>query len=79
MGAKSKIEWTDATWNPVRGCSLVNAGCTNCYAMARHIGTADISQNTIQTSEDETGFTHSKRKDGTEWRVEFEKINQGAM
>jgi protein gp37 len=27
------IEWTDATWSPVRGCSLVSAGCTNCYAM----------------------------------------------
>jgi protein gp37 len=33
MGDHSKIEWTDATWNPVRGCSLVSAGCTNCYAM----------------------------------------------
>ena len=33
MGDKTKIEWTDATWNPVRGCSLVSAGCTNCYAM----------------------------------------------
>jgi protein gp37 len=27
------IEWTDVTWNPVRGCSLVSPGCTNCYAM----------------------------------------------
>lgn len=33
MGDKSKIEWTDATWNPVRGCSLVSEGCRNCYAM----------------------------------------------
>ncbi len=31
--AKSRIEWTDRTWNPVRGCSLVSPGCTNCYAM----------------------------------------------
>ena len=31
--AKSSIEWTDATWNPVAGCSIVSAGCTNCYAM----------------------------------------------
>lgn len=30
---QSSIEWTDATWNPTRGCSLVSAGCTNCYAM----------------------------------------------
>lgn len=27
------IEWTDETWNPVRGCSRVSAGCDNCYAM----------------------------------------------
>lgn len=29
----SKIEWTDATWNPVVGCQIVSPGCTNCYAM----------------------------------------------
>jgi protein gp37 len=29
----SKIEWTDATWNIVTGCSVVSPGCTNCYAM----------------------------------------------
>ncbi|HQQ75743.1 MAG TPA: phage Gp37/Gp68 family protein [Thermoanaerobaculia bacterium] len=28
----SKIEWTDRTWNPVRGCSRVSEGCRNCYA-----------------------------------------------
>ena len=27
------IEWTDATWNPVAGCTIVSPGCTNCYAM----------------------------------------------
>lgn len=32
MGEKSKIEWTDATWNPVRGCTKVSPGCTHCYA-----------------------------------------------
>lgn len=31
--AESQIEWTDATWNPVAGCSLASNGCTNCYAM----------------------------------------------
>ena len=31
--AETHIEWTDATWNPVAGCSIVTAGCTNCYAM----------------------------------------------
>lgn len=33
MSTKTTIEWTDATWNPVRGCSVVSAGCKNCYAM----------------------------------------------
>jgi protein gp37 len=32
MSSHSKIEWTDATWNPVRGCSKVSAGCAHCYA-----------------------------------------------
>jgi protein gp37 len=31
--ADSSIEWTDWTWNPVAGCTLISAGCTNCYAM----------------------------------------------
>lgn len=32
MSDNSKIEWTDATWNPVRGCSKVSPGCQHCYA-----------------------------------------------
>lgn len=32
MGDKTGIEWTDATWNPIRGCSRVSEGCRNCYA-----------------------------------------------
>lgn len=31
--AETQIEWTDSTWNPVAGCSIVSAGCTHCYAM----------------------------------------------
>ncbi len=41
VGAQSKIEWTDATWNPVMGCTPVSGGCKNCYArsmMARFAG-----------------------------------------
>ena len=33
MAQLSKIEWTDLTWNPVAGCTIASAGCTNCYAM----------------------------------------------
>lgn len=31
--AETQIEWTDATWNPVAGCSVASSGCKNCYAM----------------------------------------------
>lgn len=32
MSLETTIEWTDATWNPVRGCTKISAGCKNCYA-----------------------------------------------
>ena len=32
MSERSAIEWTDATWNPVRGCVKVSPGCKHCYA-----------------------------------------------
>jgi protein gp37 len=32
MSSSSKIEWTDATWNPVRGCTKISPGCKHCYA-----------------------------------------------
>ncbi len=40
MAVSSRIEWTEATWNPVSGCTIISPGCTNCYAMrlARRLG-----------------------------------------
>jgi len=32
MATKTKIEWTDTTWNPVRGCTKISPGCKHCYA-----------------------------------------------
>ena len=32
MGSGTGIEWTDATWNPMTGCTKISAGCDNCYA-----------------------------------------------
>jgi len=39
MSARSTIEWTDMTWNPVTGCTKISPGCKNCYAhrMARRL------------------------------------------
>lgn len=39
MAEKSRIEWTEATWNPVTGCTKISEGCRNCYAerMARRL------------------------------------------
>ncbi len=33
MAGVSEIEWTDATWNPISGCTILSPGCSNCYAM----------------------------------------------
>ena len=32
MSDRSEIEWTNATWNPIRGCTKVSPGCKHCYA-----------------------------------------------
>jgi protein gp37 len=32
MSSNSEIEWTDATWNPITGCTKISPGCANCYA-----------------------------------------------
>ncbi|MBL8558118.1 MAG: phage Gp37/Gp68 family protein [Hyphomonadaceae bacterium] len=44
--AETQIEWTDATWNPVAGCSIMSAGCKNCYAMnmARRLEAMDVDK-----------------------------------
>ena len=46
MMSETTIEWTDATWNPVAGCSAMSAGCTNCYAtsMARRLEAMGIEK-----------------------------------
>ena len=44
MSENSKIEWTDTTWNPLRGCTKISPGCKHCYAEAfaeRFRGTPD--------------------------------------
>jgi DNA repair photolyase len=49
--AVTQIEWTDATWNPIAGCSIMSAGCTNCYAMemARRLDAMGVEKYSIDT------------------------------
>ena len=46
MANASSIEWTEATWNPVTGCTKISAGCKNCYAerMSRRLRAMDVPQ-----------------------------------
>ena len=46
MATKSKIEWTDVTWNPVTGCNKVSQGCMNCYAerMAKRLKAMGVNR-----------------------------------
>lgn len=46
MAENSRIEWTQATWNPVTGCTKVSPGCKNCYAsrMARRLQAMGVPQ-----------------------------------
>ena len=56
--ADTTIEWTDATWNPVAGCSIMSAGCTNCYAMRMAARLSAMGQQKYQ------GLT---RRSGNRW------------
>ena len=65
MSDKSNIEWTDATWNPVTGCSEVSPGCDHCYAKV-------IAERARGTKAFPNGFDVTLREhklfDPTKWR-----------
>src|SRR5690606_7187037 len=60
MSGSSSIEWTDATWNPVRGCSRVSEGCRNCYAERQAARFAEFSP--ISEDRGEGGISHAERR-----------------
>ena len=68
MSDGTKIEWTDATWNPIVGCSVVSPGCTNCYAM-RLAGTR------MKTHPSRAGLTQDS-KAGPVWTGEVRFMEQ---
>ena len=44
MAGSSKIEWTEKTWNPMAGCTVVSPGCTNCYAIRMAVRQAGMGR-----------------------------------
>lgn len=62
MADKTKIEWTDATWNPVTGCDVISPGCTNCYAMK-------LAGTRLKNHPSRAGLTHMT-KAGPVWNGE---------
>lgn len=73
--ADTSIEWTDATWNPVVGCSRVSAGCMNCYAERfAHRGMAEQHRGLTQLSSSgpqwtgEVRFLSEKLGEPLHWR-----------
>lgn len=55
MADQSSIEWTEATWNPVAGCSVLSPGCTNCYAMRMAARLAAMGQDKYAGTTRKTG------------------------
>lgn len=68
MADKSKIEWTDATWNPITGCEIVSPGCKNCYAMR-------LAGSRLQHHPSRKGLTKPS-KGGPVWTGEV-RLNEG--
>ena len=64
MSDKTGIEWTDATWNPVTGCTKLSQGCKNCYAKHQAWPRLSAMPNTVYTGREfEDVMCHPERLD----------------
>lgn len=68
MADKSAIEWTDATWNPVTGCTKISAGCDNCYAARFSERFRDVPGHPF-----ETGFDLTLRPERLQQPLEWKR------
>lgn len=72
MSANSNIEWTDATYNPIIGCSPMSAGCTHCYAqrMARRLAVNPLTPDykDVAKWDGTTKFLTNKLDQPLHWR-----------
>lgn len=75
MAGKSKIEWTEATWNPIRGCTRISPGCQHCYAerMAARFCGQSQDPRIVDTSAPFYGFAQMT-KSGPRWTGKVELI-----
>lgn len=72
MGTKTGIEWTDATWNPMTGCTKISAGCDNCYAYTvAHTKTREIYLRQLPVKD-----TPSNRQDPFAPRLWEQRLDQ---
>lgn len=60
---KSKIEWTEKTWNPVLGCSKVSEGCRNCYAMSMSARIANAARDREDPTAIQQGYMKVVKQD----------------
>lgn len=74
--SKSSIEWTQATWNPIVGCSIVSPGCTNCYAMTM---AARIEAMNTEARESKIKKPSAPHYDGTTRRVNGNPVWTGKL
>lgn len=65
---KTKIEWTEKTWNPVTGCQIVSEGCRHCYAaqMAYRLATMGLSQY--------HGITKKAKNGSIQWTGKLQQV-----
>jgi protein gp37 len=68
MPNKTKIEWTEQTWNPSTGCTKISAGCKNCYAEQ-----LAVRLRAMGTEGYDNGFTFSTVANGKVWQ-QYPKI-----
>lgn len=68
--SESTIEWTDKTWNPIRGCTRVSSGCVNCYAertAARFAGPSQPYEGLVSVRSKVSGLRYDNPRGAGSW------------
>ena len=68
MAKNTKIEWSDASWNPITGCSAISAGCQNCYAERMSKRLAGRFGYPAEPNNFDVTFHPDKLKDPLKWK-----------